>query len=394
MAAASTERIPTRLVICVDGTWTNPDGADGYAFGNITNIYRIHSMVKNGRVFDEKSKKWYFQHSEYYRGIHNLNGWINNHRTAYDGSGPVGVNAMIARLYKTIASRNLGPEDQLFLFGFSRGAYIVRCLANILHYLRLPKAHDDTAQIKESFSTALSLYKSIRTSGADCPGKIHQYLSGCKREDEMPVLKYVGVFDTVKAFNDEGLYDIGLVSSVMHYRQALALHECRRSFEPEPFILSSHPRSCDMQEAWFAGAHADMGGATPKDGLSLYPLQWIVHEARLVGLVLGGFVTQHLQSMTGPGVTLTDPERIIFPESCGRSSTRQGSEDSKVMMLSNKICVHLWDMRANFRTRGYELKINREDGWFFSVVSYVAPERDRPIFNTGTRNLIGWSATG
>ncbi|KAG9646740.1 hypothetical protein KCU64_g10408, partial [Aureobasidium melanogenum] len=339
-------------------------------------------MVKNGKVFDEESKKLIFQHSEYYRGVHDPTSWMGNLRTGYDGTGPAGVDAMIAHLYETIASRNLGPEDELFFFGYSRGAYTVRCLANILHYLRLPRAHNDTTQIKRIYSTGLSLYESIRTSPKSCPGKINEYFKNCKQAHEMPVLKYVGVFDTVKAFDDKGLHDIGLVSSVLHYRQALALHECRKADEPEPFVLPSPSQVYDMQQAWFVGAHADMGGANSKDGLSLYLLQWIVYEAKLVGLTLGGFVRQHFETIAGPGLALSDPEKIIFPESPNQPQTRQRADGSYVMVLSNKIRIHIWDSRAAFQNCDYKLNINRDDSWLFGIVSCVAPERDRPIFET------------
>ncbi|KAH0169228.1 hypothetical protein KCU67_g3154, partial [Aureobasidium melanogenum] len=365
LAAASKERTPIRLIICVDGTWTDIDGVNVPSLGNVTNIYRIHSMVKNGKVFDEGSKKWVFQHSEYYRGVHDPTSWMGNLRTGYDG---------------TVAILDLKMN-----FGYSRGAYTVRCLANILHYLRLPKGHNDTTQIKRNYSTGLSLYESIRTSPKSCPGKIKEYFKNCKQAHEMPVLKYVGVFDTVKAFDDKGLHDIGLVSSVLHYRQALALHECRKAFEPEPFVLPSPSQVCDMQQAWFVGAHADMGGANSKDGLSLYPLQWIVYEAKLVGLTLGGFVRQHFETIAGAGPSLSDPEKIIFPDEIPNRHY--------MMTLSNKIRVNLWDLRAAFQTCDYKLKINSDDSWFFGLVNCITPEQNRPIFEAATQNLIGWTAT-
>ncbi|KAG9558911.1 hypothetical protein KCU71_g9915, partial [Aureobasidium melanogenum] len=313
-AAASKERTPIRLIICVDGTWTDIDGVNVPSLGNVTNIYRIHSMVKNG-VFTIQLVGW-----EIF--------------APGNGTGPAGVDAMIAHLYETIASRNLGPEDELFFFGYSRGAYIVRCLANILHYLRVPKAHNDTTQIKRIYSTGLSLYESIRTSPKSCPGKINEYFKNCKQAHEMPVLKYVGVLDTVKAFDDKGIHDIGLVSSVLHYRQALALHESRKAFEPEPFVLSSPAQVYDMQQAWFVGAHADMGGANSKDGLSLYLLLWIVYEAKLVGLTLGGFVRQHFEikefrilicGESGIGKSTLINKTFGFPE--GAQTAAQVSHD-------------------------------------------------------------------
>jgi hypothetical protein len=66
-------------------------------------------------------------------------------------------------------------------------------------------------------------------------------------------------------------------------RQALALNENRRVMTPE---LLDPDLSIESIQAWFLGAHADMGGASPHDGLSLYPLRWMLIEACKCGLVI------------------------------------------------------------------------------------------------------------
>lgn len=106
-----------------------------------------------------------------------------------------------------------------------------------------------------------------------------------------PIIKFVGAFDTVKAVQDENFYDISFNMSTQHMRHALALNEDRRRFEPEYVFPDFNNRNQSLKQrtfiqAWFVGAHIDVGGSTSKDGLSLYPLQWMLLESRGCGLCL------------------------------------------------------------------------------------------------------------
>src|SRR5204863_908158 len=60
-------------------------------------------------------------------------------------------------------------------------------------------------------------------------------------------------------------------------------------------------------EAWFVGAHADIGGGARDDGLSLYPLQWIFIESKKFGLVL-----EHNPKGRSKGL-IQDPVKLVFP---------------------------------------------------------------------------------
>jgi hypothetical protein len=66
------------------------------------------------------------------------------------------------------------------------------------------------------------------------------------------------------------------------------------------------------QQAWFVGARSDVGGAKSKDGLILCPLQWVVSEAKALGLVLGQFIPQQLQNCCGQGPRITNPKSCNF----------------------------------------------------------------------------------
>lgn len=86
----------------------------------------------------------------------------------------------------------------------------------------------------------------------------------------------MGVFDTVKSYDDKIRHDLSVVNSIQHFRQALALNENRKLFSPRIADTPQVPARVapqDMTQAWFLGVHGDIGGGAKADGLSLYPRQ-------------------------------------------------------------------------------------------------------------------------
>ena len=152
---------------------------------------------------------------------------------------------------------------------------------------------------------------------------------------EAPRIAFLGAFDTVKFVRDNGFYDIGLLPNIDRVRHALALFEDRKYMNPQFFHDKQHPRApdekpADWQEAWFAGTHGNIGGACPSDGLSLWPVQWMVSEARKSGLVVYFKpIRQH---------DIADPTQYIFP---------RGAKNGTVQ-LQNGIQVQLWSLSGPF----------------------------------------------
>ena len=135
-----------------------------------------------------------------------------------------------------------------------------------------------------------------------------------------PIVRFVGLFDTVKALVDE-LHDISWHDSIHHLYHAISLDENRPGFNPELFYPESDSQrsaaSRNMVQAWFLGSHGDIGGGSLHDGLSLYPLQWLLTESENAGLVLG-FHEQQDSAMANP-IALAFPSRA--------SSTSSTSHD-------------------------------------------------------------------
>jgi Uncharacterized alpha/beta hydrolase domain (DUF2235) len=179
---------------------------------------------------------------------------------------------------------------------------------------------------------------------------------------------FLGAFDTVKALNDRYLYDISLQSSVFHFRHALALNEERVDFRPEVEYprLSNATSHRSALEAWFLGSHSDIGGATDTDGLSLYPLQWILSDSQDLGLVL------EFQRPTGRLNLMDNPLRLVYPV----SSTTNFPDPPFVFEIENGIRVKVQDFREvhqdEMRVPSYRVKIHRPS----TILKYRHTARD------------------
>jgi uncharacterized protein (DUF2235 family) len=137
-----------------------------------------------------------------------------------------GLKKNVFQLYAELAALCPGPEDQLFLFGFSRGAFTVRALAGLLHRCYLPAAAGH-AELRERFDRAWRLFKVMRPDAAE--------VEAIRRGQRPCPVHFLGVWDTVKSYG--GLIPVVLPHlrhnpDVSHVRHAVALDERRAWFKP------------------------------------------------------------------------------------------------------------------------------------------------------------------
>ncbi|KAI9158009.1 hypothetical protein HJFPF1_05994 [Paramyrothecium foliicola] len=311
-------KIPVRLILCVDGTWCTPDGTSPGGNGNQTNIYRLAASIFQGECEDLLTGKTYFQKVSYHHGIASGNDLSITTRITEGITGSQS-HEFIKNAYRECCELS-GPEDEVWLYGFSRGAFIVRAVAGLLHYAGALKSADNAGeQFEKEYKSILSVYKNRKNGTA--LGEAHFQLGNRARDP--PRIQFVGAFDTVKAVQDNIDFDIQFNNSITHWRHALALNEKRSGFLPEiehpDFAAHKSPRSLEQSfvQAWFVGSHGDIGGSNNQDGLSLYPLQWMLIESRNVGLCLG-FKTVRDVNIHNPllitGLQTSDEtEPIIIP---------------------------------------------------------------------------------
>ena len=203
---------------------------------------------------------------------------------------------------------------------------------------------------------------------------------------QAPRIQFVGVFDTVKAVRDNGLYDIELNDSTQHLRHALALHEDRKYMAPESIFPEAKGRQNILKDrtflqAWFVGAHIDIGGSAAKAGLALYPLQWMLLESQSQGLSLG-FVGPF-----GGRTTIENPLDVVFPN----TSELGKGEDIWTSRSVNGVTTRMQDLRMvhdhpKYSSR-YHIQLNGR--------RTLLKQKRRPFDNKGNVNgFFSWAAQG
>lgn len=199
-----------------------------------------------------------------------------------------GINRQIKRAYGYLASR-YRPGDQVFLFGYSRGAYAVRSLAGLIDRIGLVTARSAT---ERNIELAYRHYRHAPDGSAALAFRNRH----C--HTDAPV-EMVGVWDTVKALGlrvplfwrlsdpTHAFHNHRLGPSVRHGFHALAYDETREAYAP---VLWQVPPSHEgrVEQVWFPGNHGDVGGqingheaARPLANLSLV---WMITRAETCGL--------------------------------------------------------------------------------------------------------------
>jgi len=274
------------LVVCCDGTWNTPVQTDR---GRVVPT----NVVKMARALDLDGTNPP-QLLYYDTGIGTGEGL--DHWTG--GAFGIGLTQNIIQAYRWLAD-TYQDEDQLYLFGFSRGAYTVRSLGGLVSRCGLAPAGDQSGAEK-----AYALYREGDKADTE------KFRS--KPEQRRPRIHFIGVWDTVGALGvpalsrygllrkavrllarsskyAHGFHDQTLSGNVDHAYHALAIDERRGPFEPalwhkDPTGTAHDPRK--VQQVWFCGVHSNVGGGYVDPGLSDHTLMWMVKKARQAGIRL------------------------------------------------------------------------------------------------------------
>lgn len=265
-----------RIIICSDGTWNTPDQKDDGVISP-TNVAKIAMAVA---PFDGDGRRQLL----YYDSGVGTN-WYDRIRGGISG---VGISTNILEAYRFLMEQYEDGDD-IFLFGFSRGAYTVRSLGGLLRNSGLLHM-DNLHKLDDSYR----LYR--RRDKESHPRAIESELFRRTYSREVRV-HCIGVWDTVgalgipsrnfdivnKLLNVE-FHDVDLSSRVDNAFQALAIDERRRAFEP--CVWKKQDSACcqRLEQVWFAGVHSNIGGGYWDTGLSDIALTWMMERAEECGL--------------------------------------------------------------------------------------------------------------
>jgi uncharacterized protein (DUF2235 family) len=249
------------IVICCDGTRNKPSLHN-------TNVVKLFSLV-------EKTAN---QVVYYDPGVGSLSQGLLR---AYQGVTGLGLSENIKEAYVFLMN-NYKVGDKVFLFGFSRGAYTVRCLAGILYRIGLLQ--------KGNYN--LIDYAILQYFDREDPEVTPEFKKSFSRKCEV---HFVGVWDTVGAFipypPSHKFHNNYLNRHIPFGYQALAIDEKRTDFKPEIWdiypesVLQDDGLTQTIEQVWFAGVHSDVGGSNPSDGLSDISLKWMIMKAKVQGLI-------------------------------------------------------------------------------------------------------------
>jgi len=284
-----------RLVVCFDGTWNTPqvdgndvDEIDRKAETNVVRMYRsiLGEDTRGIRRGTPRRKpairtlKWYD------RGVGTK--WYEHIR---GGAFGYGLSRNIREGYKFLVD-HYEPDDEIYVFGFSRGAYTARSLVGIIRNVGLLKKEFARKSDPDANPILMDGYQIYRTRDGSADTPLAKDFRARHSHEEVRI-KVLGVWDTVGAlgiplkvaekWNVEHyqFHDTKLSHIVEHAYHAVAIDEHRDNYKP---TLWDPPKPAQhIEQVWFPGAHADVGGGYPEQPLSDVALHWMQTRAKLDG---------------------------------------------------------------------------------------------------------------
>jgi uncharacterized protein (DUF2235 family) len=291
-----------RIVIACDGTWKRVDSRQ------LTNVAKLAQAVL-------PAGDGVAQLVCHLDGVGSGRGTGRLARAADRALGGLfgqGLTGTLAEAYRFLAF-NYAPGDALYLFGFSRGAYMARSLAGLIRNCGIvERAH------AEAIPQALALYRArSAATGPDSAAALAfrarfaaQVTTGASEAawraarglaPGAPLeIAYLGVWDTVGALGlpghlrlagwlnrGLGFHDTALSRGVRAARHAVAIDERRRAFPPTLWD-NLDGLTGDYAQRWFPGDHGSVGGGGACALLSNDALAWVAEGAAAAGLALDG----------------------------------------------------------------------------------------------------------
>ena len=260
-----------RIVICSDGTWSTPDRE---LPTNATRMARaVLPTAPDGAA----------QVVFYDAGVGTEGSWPWQLLGAISGKG---LEKNIRDCYRFLV-HNCEDGDEIYLFGFSRGAYTVRSLAGMIRNAGVLRKSE-----ADQFRNAYRLYRR-----PDAPPGSKDAVAFRAAHSRESAITFIGVWDTVGALGiplrrlgrltaaRHQFHDVELSRIVKHACHALAIDERRGPFRAT--LWEAKPKCGQIvEQVWFPGGHSDIGGGGGDHSLASAPFEWMKARASAAGLAL------------------------------------------------------------------------------------------------------------
>jgi uncharacterized protein (DUF2235 family) len=266
-----------RIILCFDGTWNKPADENLPTEQQVeTNVCRFFKSVEKNAPNGAQQTPWYDQ------GVGSR--WYDRY---VGGAIGLGLEKNILDGYKFLA-REYSDGDEIYILGFSRGAYTARSLVGLIRNCGLVY----NKRLALRIPMAYGIY---RTRG-DGPDSETAKAFRANFARDVPI-KFLGVWDTVGALGIPleviepvkkrfyEFHDTRLSRIVENAYHALAIDEHRDIFDACLWSPDTAPEQT-LEQRWFIGAHCDVGGGYAERELSDIALRWMQDKASALGLAL------------------------------------------------------------------------------------------------------------
>ncbi|MEL6675305.1 MAG: DUF2235 domain-containing protein [Bacteroidota bacterium] len=253
---------PRNYIILMDGTWNDEYGIDGD--GLTTNIVKLNKSLSR----DSQN-----QITRYYRGVGNDNDH-NKLGVLLGGAFGKREKAIRNNAYSRLA-KEYQPGDNIYIFGFSRGAASARMLAAQIHEMGIPQEIVITTEAVSDRETN------------NVENRFVKFEADFSQSRKVNIC-FLGVWDTVGAFgipvNFLGIpfqswnlfKNMDVAGNVQKAVHLVAADETRDAFSP---TLMNH-RPGVIEEIWMPGVHSDVGGSYAEDQLAKHSLYVMIQKIK------------------------------------------------------------------------------------------------------------------
>ena len=301
-----------RIVALIDGTW-NKEGS-----GADTNVAKLDSANKIQTFIQAAAADGTLQHVHYHDGVGSEGDFVQK---VLGGAIGLGLKKIIQEVYEYIVTDYVSG-DELYIFGFSRGAYAARALAGLIGASGIQRKLD--ANVFEvawqHYRVAPAVRKQPQTAGMSDRKTLADYnaLAAKQSFHDTRTITCVAVWETVGSYGIPagiglaplaryftlvtlGFHDTSFGDHIKVGLHAVAVDEHRRPFVPTFWTIpkGEEPQG-HVEQTWFAGAHSNVGGGYTDSGLSDQALIWMI--ARVQALTGLEFDVAAVRSNTKPNI--------------------------------------------------------------------------------------------
>lgn len=286
--------MPKKLVVCCDGT-------NNEIAGDATNVLRLYRML----VRDKEQIAFYDSGVGTLAHPDRITSWGRSISRLFDSAMGLSIRQHFLKAYRFL-TRHYEPGDEIYLFGFSRGAYTARAVAGAIRMFGLLRSElEGLEDLVWAIYSGENNLPASRFAAAPVFRKSFGVESLNSEVDSgrfSVKIHCVGVWDTVSAFGTiSDLRTLPHTSdnpAISHVRHALAIDERRSIFQANLFRPKDRTQHDSFKQVWFAGVHSDVGGGYPEatGTLSKVSLNWMLDEVIPLGLKIDPDQRKHLMN--------------------------------------------------------------------------------------------------